>query len=138
MYNPWQKAIANGIHAVFGCAGHHVEAQGVVLFHIGLGLVSEQSRGPGEQQGDGFQGLAGISRLKDRLDGITSNLVGEQWDERCHSGAPSLRQSHLPTAVGQLLQNGSDKELVFLKAVVLLDGTVETVVETAHATVMQA
>ena len=37
----WLETIAQGVLAVFGRARHHVQAQRVVLLHVGLGLVGE-------------------------------------------------------------------------------------------------
>ena len=55
-----------------------------------------------------------------------------------HAGTPGLRQSHLPTAVSQLFEYGGGKQFVVLHIVVSLYGSVETIVEAAHAALAHA
>ena len=59
---------------------HDVQAQRVMLLHVGLGLVGEHSRRTGEFQRDGLQRLTQVGCLEDACDGHAVLQSAEQRD----------------------------------------------------------
>ena len=129
---------SSGLQPVLGHAGHDVQPQGVVLTHVGLGLVGEQCRGLDVLHGQGAERLAEVGRTEDGLDGVAGLESAEQGDVGAGVGGEGLRQSHLSAAVGQLLEDGGPEPLLVADGAVLHDGGVETVVEPAHAAGIEA